>query len=295
MEEQNNVVNTSTTEKEGSKFGWGVLGFFIPLVGLILFLVWMKDKKRASKAAGIGALIGFLVNVLLTTLSLMGVISIFTLAGEPVIDVKTNTKTVEKKKDDKNTTTKEETKKDETTKTNETNQQSSSVSFVNTDGSYYLYEGKSFIGTGVNNVILSDSIIGTEQFSTEPGQIHDGSVLFMDSPAADMAKKYCTGCRLLKEEEASLWGCPIDSVASNGNDKCKKEYNGTSEIGWWLNDYVLVGNGENMTANGSIVNYGTIQNATPTNRGGVRPAVPISTSATMTGTGTQADPYVIIQ
>jgi len=115
MEENKNVVNTSTTEKEGSKFGWGVLGFFFPLVGLILFLVWMKDKKKASKAAGIGALIGFLVNVLLTTLSLMGVISIFTLSGEPVIDVKTNTKTVEKKKADtkKETTNKEETKTEE--------------------------------------------------------------------------------------------------------------------------------------------------------------------------------------
>ena len=68
MEENNNVVNTSTTEKEGSKFGWGVLGFFIPLVGLILFLVWMKDKKRASKAAGIGALIGFIFSIISTVL-----------------------------------------------------------------------------------------------------------------------------------------------------------------------------------------------------------------------------------
>ena len=41
MEENKNVVNTSTTKKEGSKFGWGVLGFFFPLVGLILFLVWI--------------------------------------------------------------------------------------------------------------------------------------------------------------------------------------------------------------------------------------------------------------
>ena len=116
MEENKNVVNTSTTEKEGSKFGWGVLGFFFPLVGLILFLVWMKDKKKASKAAGIGALIGFLVNVLLTTLSLMGIVSISTLAGEPVLNVKTNTKTVEKKKENKETTKKDETKKDETKK-----------------------------------------------------------------------------------------------------------------------------------------------------------------------------------
>ena len=68
MEENKNVVNTSTTEKEGSKFGWGVLGFFFPLVGLILFLVWMKDKKRASKAAGIGALIGFIFSIISTVL-----------------------------------------------------------------------------------------------------------------------------------------------------------------------------------------------------------------------------------
>ena len=113
MEKEKKVVEANTTEKEGSKFGWGVLGFFFPLVGLILFLVWLKDKKKAAKAAGIGALIGFLVNVLLTTLSFMGVISIFTLSGEPVIDVKNKTKTVEKKKDDKDTITKDKTNKEE--------------------------------------------------------------------------------------------------------------------------------------------------------------------------------------
>ena len=110
MEKEKKVV-----EKEGSKFGWGVLGFFFPLVGLILFLVWLKDKKKAAKAAGIGALIGFVLNVLVTVLAFTGVISIFTLAGEPVIDVKTNTNKVEKKKDDK-TTKKEEVKKEETKK-----------------------------------------------------------------------------------------------------------------------------------------------------------------------------------
>lgn len=59
MEKNQNVVATPTVEKDGSKFGWGVLGFFIPLVGLILFLVWKNDKKKAAKASGIGALIGF--------------------------------------------------------------------------------------------------------------------------------------------------------------------------------------------------------------------------------------------
>ena len=119
MEKEKKVVEANTTEKEGSKFGWGVLGFFFPLVGLILFLVWLKDKKKAAKAAGIGALIGFILNVIVTVFAFTGVISIFTLAGEPVIDVKNKTKTVEKKKDDKDTITKDKTNKEESKNTNE--------------------------------------------------------------------------------------------------------------------------------------------------------------------------------
>ena len=37
MEENNIQTTPVTTPKEGSKFGWGLLGFFIPLVGFILF------------------------------------------------------------------------------------------------------------------------------------------------------------------------------------------------------------------------------------------------------------------
>ena len=35
---------------------WGVLGFFIPIAGAILFFVWLKTKPKEAKAAGIGAL-----------------------------------------------------------------------------------------------------------------------------------------------------------------------------------------------------------------------------------------------
>ena len=38
-------------------FGYGLLGFCIPIVGLILFLVWQDDKPNNAKAAGTGALI----------------------------------------------------------------------------------------------------------------------------------------------------------------------------------------------------------------------------------------------
>ncbi len=44
-------------------FGWGLLGFCIPLVGLILFLVWKDTKPKTSKAAGKGALISVILSV----------------------------------------------------------------------------------------------------------------------------------------------------------------------------------------------------------------------------------------
>ena len=44
-------------------FGWGLLGFCIPLAGLILFLVWKGEKPKTAKAAGIGALVSVIISV----------------------------------------------------------------------------------------------------------------------------------------------------------------------------------------------------------------------------------------
>lgn len=56
--------NYQYPQKKGS-FGWAVLGFFIPLVGLILFAVWNNDRKGDAKMAGIGALVGFITTIVL--------------------------------------------------------------------------------------------------------------------------------------------------------------------------------------------------------------------------------------
>lgn len=50
---------------DNGSFGWAVLGFFFPLVGLILFLVWKDSKPLSSKKAGIGALVSFILGVVL--------------------------------------------------------------------------------------------------------------------------------------------------------------------------------------------------------------------------------------
>lgn len=48
------------TNDSGS-IGWGILGFFFPFIGFILFLAWHSDKPKSAKSAGIGALIGFVL------------------------------------------------------------------------------------------------------------------------------------------------------------------------------------------------------------------------------------------
>ncbi|MDO4487808.1 MAG: zinc ribbon domain-containing protein, partial [Eubacteriales bacterium] len=52
-------------------FGWGFLGFCIPIVGLILFLVWKDTKPRTAKAAGKGALISVIVAVVFYILTMI--------------------------------------------------------------------------------------------------------------------------------------------------------------------------------------------------------------------------------
>ena len=44
---------------------FGVLGFCIPIVGLVLFLVWNQERPMDAKYAGIGALINVGLGVIL--------------------------------------------------------------------------------------------------------------------------------------------------------------------------------------------------------------------------------------
>ena len=65
------AVNNTPAVQDNGGFGWGLLGFCIPIVGLILFLVWKDTKPRTSKAAGKGALISVIACVVLYVLALV--------------------------------------------------------------------------------------------------------------------------------------------------------------------------------------------------------------------------------
>lgn len=57
--------NTAPAVVDKGGFGWGVLGYCIPIVGLILFLVWKDTKPKTAKAAGIGALVSVILGVVI--------------------------------------------------------------------------------------------------------------------------------------------------------------------------------------------------------------------------------------
>lgn len=48
-------ANVAVVDNGG--FLWGLLGFCVPIVGLILYLIWNQEKPKTAKAVGIGALI----------------------------------------------------------------------------------------------------------------------------------------------------------------------------------------------------------------------------------------------
>lgn len=64
-----NFVQQQKVSDDNSSIGFAILGFFIPIVGLILFLVYEDTKPKRAKSAGKGALIGFITGVVLSVIS----------------------------------------------------------------------------------------------------------------------------------------------------------------------------------------------------------------------------------
>ncbi len=53
----------SNSQQKGN-FGWAILGFFVPVAGLVLYLVWRNEKPGDAKMAGIGALISAILEAI---------------------------------------------------------------------------------------------------------------------------------------------------------------------------------------------------------------------------------------
>lgn len=54
-------VKIQRKDQDRGGFAWGCLGFCIPIVGLILWLVWRDEKPKTAKVVGIGALVSAII------------------------------------------------------------------------------------------------------------------------------------------------------------------------------------------------------------------------------------------
>ena len=70
-------VSQEKPAEDNPTFGWSVLGFCIPIVGLVLYLVWKDTRPNTSKAVGRAALIS---TIIITLLYAWGVYSVMTSA-----------------------------------------------------------------------------------------------------------------------------------------------------------------------------------------------------------------------
>ncbi|MDD3303421.1 MAG: zinc-ribbon domain-containing protein [Clostridia bacterium] len=66
QESQTNNTNQATEVKDKVSIGFNILSFFVPIVGLILFLIYRKETPKRAKAMGICALIGYLLWMIIT-------------------------------------------------------------------------------------------------------------------------------------------------------------------------------------------------------------------------------------
>ncbi|MDE6584428.1 MAG: zinc-ribbon domain-containing protein [Anaeroplasmataceae bacterium] len=55
----------ASDKDDAGSIGWAILGFFIPIVGLILFCIWHSERPTSAKQAGIGALISVIFSFIM--------------------------------------------------------------------------------------------------------------------------------------------------------------------------------------------------------------------------------------
>lgn len=63
---QNYQTNTSyVNEQDESHIGWAILAFFIPIAGLVLYLVWRNEFPKKAKSCLHGLIAGIVIEVVM--------------------------------------------------------------------------------------------------------------------------------------------------------------------------------------------------------------------------------------
>ena len=74
------VAQKNTNPQDAPNIGFAVLSFFFPLVGLILWLVWMNSSPLKAKSCGKGALVGAITGLVVLIITIVCVVVIGTSA-----------------------------------------------------------------------------------------------------------------------------------------------------------------------------------------------------------------------
>ncbi|MBR2498482.1 MAG: zinc-ribbon domain-containing protein [Clostridia bacterium] len=59
------------SSEDKTSFWWALLGFLIPIVGLILYLIWKDEYPLRAKCCGKGALVSVILEILFGVLSII--------------------------------------------------------------------------------------------------------------------------------------------------------------------------------------------------------------------------------
>lgn len=65
-----------TSLSDSSSFGWALVGFLVPIVGLILYLMWKDKTPLKAKSAGKGALVSAILSVVFFILYMVFIIAL---------------------------------------------------------------------------------------------------------------------------------------------------------------------------------------------------------------------------
>lgn len=74
-------IKKPVCDNERASAGWWWLGFFFPLVGFILWLVWSSSMPLRAKKTGWGALVGVIVSVALSIICFVAVVAFSVIVG----------------------------------------------------------------------------------------------------------------------------------------------------------------------------------------------------------------------
>ena len=76
---QNQDIQTAPKNQDAPSLGYAFLGFFVPIVGLVLYLIWKDEAPKRAASAGKGALISFIISIVFTIIFVIFYVFLFAL------------------------------------------------------------------------------------------------------------------------------------------------------------------------------------------------------------------------